>query len=112
MDIATIIISALGGIFLWNMFMPKNTSNNKHETPPSNIDSWQVKCALIDTFGTTNIPAALALSKKYPDPKPDLWLVKAALIDSFGTTNLDFVFEKYLKDENREKFKEQFLQKH
>jgi hypothetical protein len=110
MNIVTIIVSAVAGILVWNMFFSKKSTNHVCESeskiqitsPP---DIWQVKSALISTFGTTNINAALELSKKFPDPEPDIWQVKSALLETFGTTNLDFVFEHYMSLETREKLK-------
>lgn len=110
MDIATIIISAIGGIFIWNIFFSKGKNGSVCEAA-AKPDLWLVKSALVNSFGTTDIPAALEISKKYPDPTPDPWLVKSALINTFGTTNLDFIFENYLSKENREKLQQQILQR-
>jgi len=109
MDIVTIIVSAVAGILVWNMFFSKKSTNHVCESeskiqitsPP---DIWQVKSALISTFGTTNINAALELSKKFPDPEPDIWQVKSALLETFGTTDLSAMVQYFSKGSDKDPY--------
>jgi hypothetical protein len=116
MDILTILLSAFGGIILWNLFVPtkKNLNTCEAKTPAVQfnedikyLDLDRVRRALLNTFGTTNIPAALEYAKQLPDSNPDLDRVRRALLGTFGTTNLDFIIENYMSKGHDEQFKKQ-----
>jgi hypothetical protein len=106
MDILTILLSAFGGIILWNLFVPTKKKSNVYKVAPKD-DPWLIRSALLESFGTTDIPAALEYAKKIPASEPDPWLIKSALLNTFGTTDLDYVFEHYMSKENSEQFKKQ-----
>lgn len=110
MDIATIIISAIGGIFIWNIFFSSKTTK-KCEAASPQVDIDRIRRSLLNTFGTTDIPTALKYAQTTSDTHPDVDRIRRSLLNTFGTTNLDFIFENYLSKENREKLQQQILQR-
>lgn len=108
MDTLSIIVIIVGVMIIANMFLAKKKSIN---TSTEKFDTWAIRCALLRSFGTTDIPAALEYAKNLPDSKPDTWAIRCALLRSFGTTNLDYIFENYMSEKNREKFKQQLQQR-
>ena len=85
MDIATIIISAIGGIFIWNIFFSKGKNGSvceaaikTNEKPYTNIapfDPHEVALRLREQLGTTDLQAMFeyfASKKKIHHPEETL----------------------------------------
>ena len=111
MDIAIIIISAIGGIFVWNIFFSKDKIPQICKPMSPQVDLDRIRRSLLNTFGTTDIHTALKYAQTTSDTHPDVDRIRRSLLNTFGTTNLDFIFENYLSKENREKLQQQILQR-
>lgn len=129
MDILTVIISAFGGIFLWNMFIPKKSSKNICEASVKNnenkpyvkmapFDASRVAGYLRDQFGTTDLKAMFEYFADYSDENTpyvkmtpfNASRVAGHLRDQFGTTDLKAMLE-YFSSKNMERDIKQDLER-
>ena len=121
MDIVTIIVSAVAGILVWNMFFSKKSTNQVSEAsskepakkPYTNLapfDSYRVAHHLQKTFGTTDLSAMVQYFSKGSDKDPytnlapfDSYRVAHHLQETFGTTDLSAMIQYFSNIENKNK---------
>lgn len=122
MDIVTIIVSAVAGILVWNMFFSKKSTNQVCEAsskeaskkPYTNLapfDPHMVARHLQETFGTTDLNAMVEYFSKgtdstrpYTNLAPfDSHMVARHLQGTFGTTDLSAMIQYFSNIESKNK---------
>lgn len=130
MDMLTVIVSAIGGIFLWNIFFSGKKSTNiceaatkastKNLTNMAPFNAYKVACRLQEQFGTTDLNAMFEYfaNKKTPIDNSfvnmapfDPYKVACRLQEQLGTTDLNAVFEYFANKETKKQLENNIFQR-